>query len=105
MQRVLGRQLRRQEIVDHINFDGTDNRRENLRLVSFKQSTEHRRHTFNQSNPFRGVRLRESGNYESLVTHNYKQINCGTYKTAEMANLAAMAKRKELGFISDTKTT
>lgn len=75
------------EVVDHINHNTFDNRKENLRIVT------HQQNSFNKQNQKRkqlrrGIYLTPSGNYISRIIFNGKKINLGTYKTIEEATCA-----------------
>lgn len=43
MNRIVGRTLNKFELVDHINHDPLDNRRENLRIVSNRQNQQNKK--------------------------------------------------------------
>ncbi|AVH58404.1 MULTISPECIES: hypothetical protein [Streptomyces] len=81
-------------IVDHINRQVLDCRRNNLRLV-----------TPSASNLNRGIATRElprgvykvrSGRYSAVIKRNRVQRNLGTYDTPEQAAAAVEAARAEL---------
>lgn len=76
--------------VDHINGDGLDNRRSNLRLATPQQNTANARRKIGKSG-FIGVQPLKQGGFFAVV-----QINLGTFKTAEEAARAYDAKVEEL---------
>lgn len=89
------------EQIDHVNHDLFDCRKINLRAVSNKENSENRDGPYRTNKlQLRGVRENKNGTFFAYVTHNYKQINCGTYVTAEEAEEAAKRKRIELQFKS-----
>lgn len=75
--------------VDHINFNGLDNRRENLRIVTHK---ENKRHNLGFSHNTSGVTgcVRRTGTnmWRVLIVVDGKQIAVGQYATIEKAGLA-----------------
>lgn len=86
MERVLGRALKRTEKVDHINGNGLDNRRENLRVVTHSQNLANRSITKRTANRFKGItQCKRTGHWQAKIMVNYKTIYLGTYKTDEDA--------------------
>lgn len=79
------------EDVDHINRNGLDNRKSNLRIVS------HSVNLANQAPQRKGIRKVGSGNYQVVITRNYKPIYLGTYKTYEEALEARLNAEKTFG--------
>ena len=93
--RIVGRSLTSDEVVDHINFVTTDNRRENLRVSTKTQSLQNRRgYGFSG---YRGVYTNGCG-WNAVVKHKGKVHYCGYFADPKEAAEAAAAKRKELGF-------
>lgn len=84
--------------VDHINHNGLDNRKENLRLcteIQNKANYRNRIHPVSNCN-YKGVSKDRKGQYRSYIMQNYRQICLGTYKTAEEAATAHDIKALEL---------
>lgn len=78
-----GRPVGGQIVVDHINGNRIDNRRENLRIVTQIENSQHNSNGTNLSG-FRGVR--PNGNrWQAFAKINYKFHALGTYDTPEEA--------------------
>jgi hypothetical protein len=66
--------------VDHINGDGLDNRRENLRLVTRQQNMANSRKRHVGQSKYKGVsRARNSPKWRACIVVNKKQIHLGTF--------------------------
>lgn len=63
---ILGCKTGDGQIVDHVNFDVLDNRRENLRIATDAKSLRNRRVFKNSGTGYKGVRV-ENGNYVAFV--------------------------------------
>lgn len=83
-------------VGDHINFDGLDNQRRNLRVVTQQHNSIHRRLGKNNTSGFRGVSLAERGRWAAAITHSGKYRFLGTFDTAEEAARAFDAAALEL---------
>lgn len=107
MERVAGRRLSPDEIVDHINADKMDNRRENLRVTDRAGNAQHRAGVnVNNSSGFRGVTFNKpKGLWQAHVRHAGRMLHVGWFSTAEEARDAAAAKRRELGFLGEAPCT
>ena len=73
--------------VDHINGDGLDNRRSNLRIATVSQNNSNVGMT-RQRTGLRGVYQRRSGRWGSQISQNGRLIYLGTFDTAVEAALA-----------------
>lgn len=77
------------KIVDHINGDGLDNRRENLRICSVQANNWNRRLSINNSTGFKGVHFRRQENkYWAYINILGKRKHLGIFPTAIEAALA-----------------
>jgi hypothetical protein len=82
MERFLGRELERREVIDHINHDSLDNRRCNLRVASQRQNTQNRNE-------------KSSSKYPGVYWHNPTQ--------KWHAQITINGKRKHLGLFVDER--
>lgn len=74
------------EIVDHINGDRLDNRKENLRLVTNQQNQFNQHNDGRGSNPRKGVSYRKDRKkWRAYINIDEKQINLGMFLTEEEA--------------------
>lgn len=102
MARVLGRPLLPTEIVDHVNFDTLDKRRENLRIVTKSQNCQHRDRTKTKRPGLRGAHFHlRSGKWMANVSYMGRKIYCGLHDSPEAAAEAARLKRVELGYFGE----
>ena len=69
-------------LTDHRDFNGLNNRRNNLRICNHQQSQQHRRgqKIKNRTSDFKGVSYRtKNGKWQAQIKHNYKSIWIGEY--------------------------
>lgn len=94
LSRMVGRELSRHELVDHINHDTLDNRRENIRLATKSQNTANQRKHKDNRSGFKGIRRNRGGGWSALICVNRKIIYIGTFPTPENAHAAYMEVAK-----------
>lgn len=83
------------QYVDHINRNGLDNRKSNIRICTPQQNTLNRISHKNSSSKYKGVSLRKTTNkYESYISINGKRKHLGFFKkeidAAKAYNSAAL---------------
>lgn len=67
-------------LVDHVNGDGLDNRRSNLRPCSAKQNTRNRRRHENNTTGFKGVAQdKRDGRYRAYIMVDGAQVALGGF--------------------------
>lgn len=74
--------------VDHIDGNGLNNRRENLRLATAKQNSENRTVPTRTATGYRGVREVGPGSFQAYVNTGNRQISGGCWRTPEEAAAA-----------------
>lgn len=82
-------------VVDHINHDGLDNRRTNLRLCTAAQNCWNRRYSLISNAGHRGVRLLKNGRFRAAITVNKARLSLGCFASAEEAARAYDAAASE----------
>lgn len=87
-------------LVDHVDGDGLDNRRENLRLANFSQNRTNQKRNLKKSG-YRGVEYdgsRRCGRkkWRATIYHQNKRYRLGRFETPEDAARAYNEKAKEL---------
>lgn len=72
--------------IDHINGDGLDNRRQNIRLATKSQNAGNQKLRANNKTGFKGVCFHKQHKlYMATIKVNYKGIHLGYFKTPESA--------------------
>lgn len=95
MERILNRPLKDNELVDHVNRDGLDNRRENLRLATHSQNAANMRVQKHNKLGVKGV-SRSKKRFTARIRFNGVLYFLGSFKTIEEASAAYEAKAVEL---------
>jgi len=84
-------------VVDHINGDGLDNRRSNLRVVTVAQNNLNSRVRSDSTTGIKGAYYdKRKGSYYSHIKRGDKRIYLGTFSTAEEAADAYAKASREL---------
>lgn len=92
MHRLILGASNRSEVVDHINRDGLDNRRANLRLCSQAENSRNRRVSRNSMFGASGVHQRaDSGKFVAYIGSNKTRLHLGTFDTLDEARRVGAA--------------
>lgn len=94
-ERMIGRKLLGAERVDHINGNGTDNRRENLRVVTHAQNLMNRPGWRKSSSKYKGVTFyKRDHKWQAKICPSGKTMHLGYFDqeldAAKAYNAAAM---------------
>jgi hypothetical protein len=83
-------------VVDHINHNTLDNRRENLRLLTNQENSQNRKgsNSNNFRSGIRGVTRTNNGKWAAYMKLNWERIHIGVYETKEEAQKAVIKARK-----------
>jgi len=86
------------KVIDHINHNGLNNRKANLRFATTQQNTwNKRKQKGNYSSQYKGVHLVKSEKkWRAVITCNGSQIYIGRFDDEKAAAMAYDAKAKEL---------
>jgi len=88
-----------QLIVDHINGNTMDNRKENLRVTTRRENNKNMRMRITNTSGHTGVRVNaRSGLYEAKIQLQGKTFFLGSFNTLSDANIAYRSAAKVLGF-------
>lgn len=73
-------------IIDHINHDGLDNRKDNLRICSAAENVRNSRGKRIRKHKYKGIRWNKGSNkWESKIVFNRKEIYLGGFDSPELA--------------------
>lgn len=89
LERKLGRPLRSDEVTDHIDGNGLNNCRDNLRPATYMQNAHNRREYVNNSSGYKGVYWsKKMQKWAAKICANGKQKHLGLFDTPEEAHAA-----------------
>ncbi len=84
------------QVVDHINGNGLDNRRCNLRICTPQENNMNRRQSKGHGGTYRGVRRNKLGNYYVSMNHKNKKYYLGCFHHEIEAALAYDKAAREM---------
>jgi len=83
--------------VDHIDGNGLNNCKENLRIATNQQNQQNRGKPSNNKTGYKGVSFFKSRNkFKASIKHGHRDLFLGYFSTAEDASKEYEAKAKEL---------
>lgn len=65
--------------IDHINGNGLDNRRSNLRVATPSQNSANRRKIANATSPYKGVYWQKNRRWRAVLTVDRRHISLGMF--------------------------
>lgn len=95
---IMGLKVGDKRLVDHINHNGLDNRRCNLRVCTNAENTRNARPSKNATSKYKGVSVSKCNTYVSRIRVDGKLIQLGTFKSElEAAEKYDVAAKKYFG--------
>jgi len=88
MERMIGRRLTDDELVDHINRDKLDCRRANLRLANRSQNEANKAKGSRGTSRYKGVTRTKTGRWKAEITVDKQRLYLGTFDNEKDAALA-----------------
>jgi len=87
------------DVIDHINGNKLDNRKENLRIVTYTQNAQNKSKQENTTSKYIGVYFRKDRNtWIAEIRVNSKKIYLGAFKTEiEAAKIRDIATLEHFG--------
>jgi hypothetical protein len=85
------------KVIDHINKNGLDNRKQNLQIVSQQKNIAKDAGWKVSSSEFRGV-SKNKNKWAARLYHKGKHYYLGTYNTEIEARDVVLKKRQEVGY-------
>lgn len=83
--------------TDHINGNGLDNRRKNIRICTQSQNCQNRRIIYGTASKYKGVSwFRPTGKWRATIKNKRKSISLGYFEKEINAALMYDRKAKEL---------
>jgi hypothetical protein len=82
-------------VIDHINHNKADNRKQNLRICSHQQNLMNQAMRINNSSGYTGVTL-NSGKWDAFINDNSKKIHLGRFDVKEDAIAARLNAEKSI---------
>ncbi len=93
---IMGLSYGDKTVVDHINLNGLDNRKCNLRKCTNTDNSKNRRAWSNGSSKYLGVHFNiNAGKYRAAIKINKKYIHLGTFPNTPCGELLAALKYDE----------
>lgn len=97
LSRMIGRELLRNELVDHINNNPLDNRRSNLRLATVSQNRMNASKHDTCTSKYKGVSWNKyMSKWKVSIQKDHKSIHLGYFESEELAYQAYCKKAFEL---------
>lgn len=76
------------EFIDHVDGNGLDNRKRNLRLATRQENNRNRRGRRRATSRYKGVWRVGANAWRAAISANGKTVNLGRFKTEELAAAA-----------------
>lgn len=96
-ERILGRTLTADDIIDHVDNDPLNNRRSNLRLASVSQNTMNQKRSVRNTSGYKGVTWnKRCGKWQASIKRDGKNYHLGLYSDPKEAHEAYKQKAIEL---------
>lgn len=96
-------------VIDHINHNGLDNRKENLRFSTTNQNQHNRGKNKENKTGYKGVWAEKHGGYRAQISIDNERIYLGVYKTPADAalayNIAAIKYHRKFAKLNDIPKT
>lgn len=92
---LLGLRVGEKKIVDHIDSDGLNNQRKNLRFCNFSQNSTNSKKRVDCSSKFKGV-SKEDSYWVARITFQGKTKRIGRFKNEREAFIAYINEAKKL---------